>query len=383
MPGLKYDIRYPSVADLEARARKRIPKFAFDYVNGGIDGEVGKRRNRQALHDVRLTPRYLTDVGRVDTSAELFGARYDIALGVPPVGLGNMVWPGAETALAEAAQRSNIPYVLSTFSTTLLEDIARVAPDVCWFQLYVPRRLDVTRALISRVSDAGFKVLVVTLDIPVGAKRNRELKNDLKLPLRITPRMVWQSVARPQWAFQQLRHGMPDFVNIRPYRERSDRGLAEYVSEFMVPGVTRERIGQIREMWDGPLVLKGIQYARDAIDAVDAGVDGIIVSNHGGRQLDAAPSSVESLMSLPAQVKDRLVVMVDGGVRTGLDVIRTKALGAGFTFSGRSFYYGVAALGPRGAAQVIEIFRDEITRTLQQLGCTAFEQMDGSWLSGS
>ena len=378
-----YDNRYPSIADLKAKAKRRIPNFAFEYVDAAIDEEIGKRRNREAFNEIKLTPRYLTDVSSTDITVQVFDKRYDLPLGVPPIGLGNMMWPGAEMALARAAQRSNIPYILSTFSTTLLEDIANAAPEVCWFQLYVPKKLDVTKELIARTKQAGFKVLVVTLDIPIGAKRNREIKNDLKLPFSFTPRIVWQSAMRPVWAFEQLRHGTPDFVNILPYRESSDVGLAEFISDFTMSGVTLDRIEQIRKLWDGPLVLKGIQYEQNAIDAMNAGVDGIIVSNHGGRQLDAAPSSIESLKGLPSEVKKKITIMVDGGIRTGLDVVRAGALGAEFTFSGRSFFYGMAALGPKGATQVIEIFRDEITRTLKQLGCNSFTQVDQTWLCDS
>jgi len=381
MTGMKYDTRYPSIADLKAKAKRRIPKFAFDYVDGAIDEESGKRRNRASFQQVQLTPRYLTDVSTVDISAAVFGKRYDMAFGVSPVGLGNMTWPGAEMALATAAQRANIPYLLSTFSTTSLEDIAKAVPDVGWFQLYVPKKLDITRELISRAKQAGFKVLVVTLDIPVGAKRNRELKNGLKLPFSFTPDIVWQSMIHPVWAIEQLRQGTPDFVNVLPYKERSDQGLAEFISDFTMPGVTLERIREIRGLWDGPLVLKGIQYEQNAIDAIGLGVDGIIVSNHGGRQLDAAPTSVETLKSLPDKVKQNTTIMIDSGVRTGLDVVRASALGAEFVFSARSFFYGVGALGDKGANQVVEIFRDEITRTLQQLGCGSLDALDSSWLS--
>jgi (S)-mandelate dehydrogenase len=378
---MKYDTRYPSVSDLKVKAKRRIPNFAFDYIDGAIDQENGKQRNRESFHAVKLTPRYLTDVSTVDISAAVFGKRYDMAFGVPPVGLGNMMWPGAETALATAAQRANIPYILSTFSTTLLEDIAQVAPDVGWFQLYVPKKLDVTKELISRARQAGFKVLVVTLDIPVGAKRNRELKNGLKLPFSFTPDIVWQSMIHPIWAIEQLRQGTPDFVNVLPYKENSNQGLAEFISDFTMPGITLDRVKEIRKLWDGPLVLKGIQYEQNAIDAVQLGVDGIVVSNHGGRQLDAAPTSVETLKGLPESVKSKMTIMIDSGIRTGMDVARARALGAEFAFSGRSFFYGVGALGARGANQVIEIFRDEITRTLQQLGCRSFDVLDSSWLS--
>ncbi len=190
-PAMRYDTRYPGIADLEARAKRRLPNFTFDYIEGAIDDEEAKRRNRRAFQEVQLTPRYLRDVGAIDTNVTLFGTEYALPLGVSPVGLGNMMWPGAEAALARAAQIARIPYVLSTFSTTAMETIARSAPDVCWFQLYVPRKQEGMEDLIARVKEAGFRVLVVTVDVPVGAKRNRELRNGLKLPFTMTPQIVW------------------------------------------------------------------------------------------------------------------------------------------------------------------------------------------------
>ncbi|MEM7294097.1 MAG: alpha-hydroxy acid oxidase [Pseudomonadota bacterium] len=309
-----YDTRYPGVSDLKHRAKKRIPKFAFDYVDGGIDEEYGKQRNRDAFHSVELIPRYLIDVTTADPSTELFGHRYAIPFGVPPVGLGNMMWPGSEKALASAAQAANIPYILSTFSTTSMEEIAALAPDVCWFQLYVPQKETVMRELIARAKSAGYNALVVTLDIPVGAKRNRELKNGLKLPFSFTPSIVWESVTHPHWAMATLLHGAPNFVNVLSYMEGPNQGLAAFISSFTMAGVTLERLKLIRELWDGPLILKGIQYPQNALDALDCGVDGIVVSNHGGRQLDAAPSSVESLLQLPERVFKESTVMIDSGV---------------------------------------------------------------------
>lgn len=377
---LNYDTRYPSVADLKLRARRRIPSFAFDYVDGGIDQEHGKRRNRDAWHQVELTPRYLVDVSSADQTTTIFGRDYAMPLGIPPVGLGNMMWPGAEMALASAAQKAKIPYILSTFSTTELEKIALTAPDVCWFQLYVPQKVEVMKDLLDRVKRSGFNALVVTLDIPVGAKRNRELKNGLKLPFSFTPHIVWQAITHPVWSVETLVHGQPDFVNVLRYKEGENEGLAQFITNFNMHGVTRERIELIRELWDGPLVLKGVQYEQDIRDSIDIGIDGIIVSNHGGRQLDAAPSSAHSLSNLPLEARAKLEVMVDSGIRTGMDVVRAKALGATMSFTGRSFFWGMGAMGKKGADQVINIFKDEIDRTLKQLGCASMAQMDQSWL---
>ncbi len=377
----QYNHQFPGIPDLKARAKQRIPSFIFDYIDGGIDEEKNKQRNRDAFHGVQLTPQYLTDVSEVDTSINIFGKSYDMAFGVPPVGLGNLLWPGSERALASASQHANTPYILSTFSTTPMDEIAALAPDVAWFQLYTPRDEAVMKDMIQRAKTAGFNALVITLDIPVGAKRNRELKSGLQLPFKITPKIAWEALTHPQWTIETLKNGSPEFVNVAKYKTDSDMPLAAFISHFMVSGVSKERIAQIRKLWDGPLILKGVQNTQNALDAIALGVDGIIVSNHGGRQLDAAPSSLDSLKQLPDEVHQKLTVMLDSGVRTGLDVVRAKALGAQMMFSGRSFFWGMAALGQDGADQVINIFRDEITRSLQQLGCHSFESMDESWLT--
>ncbi|MGR3984344.1 MAG: alpha-hydroxy-acid oxidizing protein [Gammaproteobacteria bacterium] len=378
---MSYDTRFPSIADLKRRARARIPGFAFDYVDGGIDDERCKRRNREAWQEVLLTPRYLRDVSGVELRMRLFGRDYALPFGVSPVGLGNMMWPGAEIELARAAQRAQIPYLFSTFGTTELEEIAEAAPDVCWFQLYVPKKTAVMEDLLRRAREAGCHALVVTLDIPVGAKRNRELKNALKLPFTPTPKIIRQCLARPAWSLRTLAHGLPDFATVARYREGANEGLAQFITRFNMHGVTRERLLRIRELWDGALILKGLQHPADLRAAAELGADGVIISNHGGRQLDAAPASARSLRAAPADIRGRLTLMVDGGIRGGLDIVRAKALGAQMAFAGRAFFWGVGALGGRGAEQVVDIFRDEIERALQQLGCGAFERMDRSWLA--
>ncbi len=378
---MAYDTRYPGIPDLKSRAKKRIPDFAFDYVDGGIDEEGGKRRNRHDWHDVLLTPRYLVDVSTADLKTTVFGKEYSMPFGVPPVGLGNMMWPQAEIALAQAAQKNKVPYLLSTLSTTDLDSIAEAAPDVCWFQLYVPQDVDVMKDLLSRVKKAAYNALVVTLDIPVGAKRNRELKNGLKLPFSMTPNIVWQSLTHPTWALNTLLNGRPDFVNVLRYKLTPDQGLADFLTSFSMQGVTRERIELIRQLWEGPLILKGVQYEQDMQAALDIGIDGVIISNHGGRQLDAAPSTAQSLRQLSKYASDQMTVMVDSGIRTGLDVVRARALGAQMSFSGRSFYWGMGAMGQPGAEQVMAIYHDEIDRTLKQLGCASIREMDQTWLA--
>lgn len=378
---MKYNPRYPSIPDLAQRARRRIPRFVLDYLEGGIGDEILLQRNHIDLEQVLLWPRYLRDVTSVDTHCVLFGKRYDLGFGVSPVGLGGLMWPNIETYLASAAQQANIPYILSTMGTTSMERIAELAPDVAWFQLYVPKDIDTMKDLVSRADRAGFHALVITVDIPVGAKRDRELKNGLNLPFRMTPKLFMQIAMRPEWAFRTLFNGAPELVNLKPYGGGENiRHLGEFLTAFFMCGVTPERIRMIRQLWQGPLIIKGLQCEEDMETALQLGVDGIIVSNHGARQLDAAPSGIQALHSLPDTLKANTTLMLDSGVRSGLDVIRAKAMGAQCCFSGRSFFYGVTGAGADGGRQVIGIFHDEITRTLQQIGCSDFMSLDARWL---
>ena len=377
---MKYDLRFPSITDLENQARKRIPRFALEYLCSGIGEEFCLDRNRKALNQITLWPRYLTDIREVNTNCHIFDHEYSLGLGVSPVGLGNMMWPNTETILASAAQRHNIPYILSTMSTTPLERIRSIAPDVSWFQLYVPRDEAIMSELIQRVNSAGFRTLVVTVDIPVGAKRDRELKNGLNLPFRYTPKIVRQVLSRPRWMVETIKQGIPSFVNIAPYIDNDIQHLSTLLSEFFMSGVTTKRLEQIRTLWSGKIIVKGLMHQQDIQQCIDMGIDGVILSNHGGRQLDAAASSIEALQTMPDTIKHNITMLLDGGIRCGLDVVRAKALGATGVFSGRSFFFATGAMGSQGGDQAIEIFRDEITRTLQQLGCTQFQDMDESWL---
>ncbi len=296
---MKYNLRMPAVADMERHAKKRIPRFAWEYLSSGISAELGLQRNRTHLEDVQLWPRYLTDVGTIDTSCDLFGHKYDLGLGISPVGLSNMMWPTAERELAKAAQAANIPYTLSTMGTTRLEEIATLAPDVAWYQLYVPRDREVMKDIINRVKQAKYKALVITVDIPVGAKRDKELKNGLILPFKYTPRIVGQTLRCPTWLMKTLSQGIPRFINLEPYGDlKNIKHLSEFLTQFFMSGVTLERIKEIRALWDGPLLVKGLMCQKDIQQCHEIGIDGVVVSNHGGRQLDGAPSSVQSMQQL-------------------------------------------------------------------------------------
>ncbi|MEM6548954.1 MAG: alpha-hydroxy acid oxidase [Pseudomonadota bacterium] len=363
--------RYPANADLEARARRRVPGFAWDYFIGGIGPEQCLARNRESLEAIALMPRYLGGAVTPDLTAEVMGTRYDLPFGVAPMGLGGMIWPGAAEAMAGAAAAANIPFALSSYANTSLERIAEIAPSHAWYQHYVTNRPEVEAAMLSRTEAAGYRTLIVTVDIPTATKRDRDIKNGLTIPVTIRPRMIAQVAACPTWALATARSGMPQFPNLAPYAPdgSSMSEVAAFIGTIMEGHVTPDRLAQIRDAWPGRLVVKGVLDRRDAEVCRHIGADAVVASNHGGRQLDAAPAAAEVLADLRTALGPGIALLADGGMRSGLDIARMLAAGADFVLLGRAFMMGVAALGPPGAAHVIETLREELRSTLAQLGC--------------
>ncbi len=380
--------RCPSILDLSQVARKRLPSFIFDFLEGGIGRETALARNRESLESVLLSPEYFTNVSECDSSVEVFGRRYALPIGVSPVGFGNAIWPNADTILATVSAEANIPYVLSTVATTSIERIAEVTGRGAWFQLYPSKETSITDDLIRRAEAAGYGVLVVTLDTPTPATRERMVRTGDSIRLRVVPpaTTVLKCLGHPVWCSQILRHGLPDLPNIRPYLDRVPalkNDVHEFGSSMIMPGVTGEEIRRIRRLWQGPLVLKGVLSGDMASEAVSLGADGVMVSNHGGRQFDAGPSAADALRDVAAAIGGKRPILFDGGIRSGIDVLRAKALGADMAFSGRAFFYGVAAFGYAGVSHALHIFADDITRGLKQIGCPRFQELDGRWLVAS
>jgi L-lactate dehydrogenase (cytochrome) len=364
--------RFPTVEDLRRRARRRVPRFGFEYVDGGAGTDGNVRRNAAALEAVEIVPRYGADVETVSTEVELFGRKYAAPIGVAPMGLPSLIWPGAESFLAVAAQQARIPYILSTVAGLAIERAAVLAPDVFWFQLYRVPNDDhaIGFDLVRRADNAGAHVLVVTVDVPARSKRPRELRNRLVVPFRPTLSGMIGVAASPGWLGALLKNGTPHFANFLPYLHGKSSGgeVAGFVQREVRGGFTWEEIARIRNVWTGPLVLKGLMHPADAVRAVGIGIDGIIVSNHGGRQLEAAPAAIDVLPAVAAEVGSRMTVMMDSGVRCGLDVIRAVALGAASTFAGRPFAFGLGALGEEGAGYVAGMLIEEVEAALRQLG---------------
>lgn len=366
-----FDTRFPTVEDLRARARRKIPRFAFEYLDGGCNEDVNLGRNTEALQRIELIPQYLQPYAGCDMRTELFGHTYDAPFGIAPIGLQGLVWPDAAETLAQAACRHNIPFVLSTVTTLSIERASELTEGRAWFQLYHPRDPQIRDDIIRRAAAAGCSVLVLLCDVPSFGFRPRDIRNGLSMPPKMTLRNVLQILQRPDWATRTLRHGRPTFETLRPYM-RGNLGMTQlgrFMDETFSGRLNAERIAPIRDLWKGHLVLKGVASEADAAQAIELGLDGIIVSNHGGRQLDAGQATIDPLGSLAANYGERIRVMMDGGLRSGTDVARAMASGARFTFSGRAFMYGVAALGNRGGDHVAELFKVQLRQVMEQIGC--------------
>jgi len=368
---LKYDPRYPSITDLKRKAKSRIPKFAFDYLEGGCNEEVNLAKNENDFHKVTLMPQYLKKYEGVDTSVELFGHRYDAPFGISPIGLQGLMWPNAPEILAKAALKHNIPYILSTVSTASIERIAEVSESKFWFQLYHPAKTSMRDDILQRLRDVECPVLVVLVDVPSFGIRYREIKAGLSMPPKMNINNIFQSCIRPTWSLQTLRHGIPEFATLKKYMEKGlDMGqLGQFMNASFDKRVDVDKIAAIRDQWKGKLVLKGIVSEQDMEKTLALGADGIIVSNHGGRQIDAGESSIQSLVKLAAKYKGQTKIMVDGGLRSGPDIARSIACGADFTFMGRPFMYGTAALGSKGGDHTIAMLKAQFKQAMEQVCC--------------
>lgn len=369
-PLIKYMARYPSISDLQKRAKKRLPHVAWEYLDCGTGDEQAVSRNLEKMADVTLIPKFLKGDLDPDTGTELFGQRYAAPFGVSPVGLSGLMWPRAEIILAETAAKYKIPYGLSTVATQTPETIGPIAGDMGWFQLYPPREPDIRADLLKRAHDAGFKVLVVTADVPTPSRRERTLRAGLVMPPRISSRFVYEALIHPIWTYHTLKNGLPRLRTMEKYAGSKNMGdIANFVGRKIGGNLSWDYLKDIRDTWPGPLVLKGVHHPDDAEQAIGIGVDGIQVSNHGARQFDGSPAAIELLPAIVRQVNGRTPILFDSGVRSGLDVMRAISLGADFVLLGRAFLMGVAALGRYGGDHTVEILMTELKNNMVQLGC--------------
>ena len=372
--------RAASIDDLRARARRRIPRFAFDLVDGGAESERNMRRNVEAFEDVQLTPRYLVDVGRIDTRASILGKVYDAPFGMAPIGMLNAFWPDADLSLARMCAAENIPYVASSAASTTLERLAEAAQGNGWFQLYVSGDASVTEGLIARAEAAGYEVMMVTADVPAAGKRDRDIRNRLAVPFRITPEVLAGLIANPRWSLETLRHGKPGIANYADLLKAAT-SYAEVQKTLITPSFTWEDLKRLRARWKGRLLVKGILHPDDAVKCAELGCDGIVVSNHGGRQVAFGPPTIEVLPGIAKALGGRIPIVLDSGIRRGADLLRARALGADFALAGRALAFGVGAGGAPGAQRAMEILKLELVRALGQLGVASFSDVNAAALS--
>lgn len=368
---MSFNSNYPSVEALMAKAKRRMPGFAYDYLDGGCFSEVNLRRNTSDIREVQLKPYYLRDYKGASQETELFGKTYDAPFGIAPVGLQGLMWPNSCEILAAAAKAHNIPFILSTVGTASIEKIAEITEGDAWFQLYHPAEDELRDKLLDRAAAAGNEVLVLLADTPTFAYRPKEIKNGLSIPPRMTLRNVFQMCTHPTWSFSQLFAGAPEFKTMKEYIPKglNMKHLGMFMNKTFSGRLTEDRIKAIRDKWQGKLVIKGIVNPEDCEKAVRNGIDGIIVSNHGGRQLDTGQSTIVPLAQLVAEFKDQITIMMDSGIRTGPDVAAALATGAAFTFMGRTPMYGVGALGKNGGDHTLTMLKRQLQQVMEQVAC--------------
>jgi L-lactate dehydrogenase (cytochrome)/(S)-mandelate dehydrogenase len=371
-----------NIDDLRKLAKKRLPKIAYDFIEGGTDDEVGLNTNEQAFRQTRIVPRYLVDVSVRDQSTSLFGRKYSSVIGIAPTGLAGLFRRGADLMLAQAARDANVPMIMSGTSTGSIEDLGKVAPDHGWYQLYSAKDQAISEDMIKRVGDAGLKTLVFTVDVPEGSNRERNVRNGWGRPLKLSLATKLEALEHPAWMLEWIRHGTPYFNNWAKYAPAgaSAEAVADLVAQQNRAPMTWKHVERYRSLFKGNFVLKGIMHPDDAVRAHSLGVDGIMVSNHGARQLDNAPSPLHVLPAIRDAVGDKMTVMFDGGIRRGLDAIIALCMGAKFVFQGRPTLYGVTAGGIPGAAKALQIFRREIDLSMAQMGAAKISDLGPHFL---
>lgn len=368
--------RYPSISDLEKRARKRIPHFSWEYLASGTGSDRAVQHNLDALAEIRFRPELMKGKFAPVTETELFGVKYSAPFGIAPIGLTGLIWPGSDALLARTGATKRIPYTISTVATESPEVAGPNAEGMGWFQLYPPRDLEMRADMLERVAASGFTTLVLTADIPTASRRERQRKAQVRVPPKIGPKLIARSAVRPAWTAGILKHGMPRFRGLETYLDNASMtNTAGFVGASLGGTLSFDYLAQLRELWDGPLVVKGILDAGDAQRCVDTGADAVQVSNHGGRQLDASIAAIDALPPIVEQIGAHVPVLFDSGVRDGLDIARAIALGADFVFCGRAFMFGVAALGDDGADHAYDILLEGLQNVMSQLGCRELDEL--------
>jgi L-lactate dehydrogenase (cytochrome) len=353
-----------SIDELRKKAKSKMPGFAFEFLDRGCNEGVNLVKNTKEIRDIELKPIYLREYWETNLQTELFGHIYDAPFGISPVGFQGLMWPNAPEILAKASVKHNIPFIASTVTTSTIERLGEITEGRCWFQIYNPAENDLRDKIIKRVEDVGCPVLVIISDAPTLPYRPWDIRNGMGLPPKKSLRNILQILGRPEWALKTLYHGVPTFANMEPY-------LKQGIKLNFSGTLNEQKVAEIRDRWKGKLVIKGIASEEDTELVVKLGLDGIIVSNHGGRQLDAGQSSIKTLGPIVKKYQGKIKIMLDSGLRTGPDIARTLASGAEFTFLGRSFMYAVAALGNEGGDLIIGSLKVQLRQVMEQICCAS------------
>ena len=368
--------------DLRMLAKRRLPKLIYDFIEGGVDSEEGLVKNEDAFRKRALVPRYMVDVSKIDQSTELFGKTFSMPWGIAPTGgVGNYRW-GGDMMLCRAARDANIPFIMSGASNAPMEQMAEEAPEHGWYQLYTAKDREIAHDMIRRADALGIPALVVTVDVPTSGNRERNRRNGFGRPLKLSLATKIDALTKPLWMKDYLTHGLAMCSNWQKYAPpgANAEGVAEFMSQQLPTSVTWDDIKKYRELWPRKLILKGVMRVDDAVKAADLGVDGLILSNHGARQLDRAPSALDVLPAVDAAVGDRITLMLDGGVRRGSDILTALASGAKFVFMGRPTLYGCVAGGQPGVTKAAVLLRDEMNKIMAQMGCPSIDQLGPDFL---
>jgi len=366
-----------NIEDLRRAAKRRLPRAIFDFFDGGAEDETTLRENRAAFERVRLLPKVLVNVAQVDTSTEIFGKKSNLPLAIAPTGGISAGRWGAELILARAAKAVGVPFTMATPSAFSIERVAEEVGGRLWYQLYCVRNIEFRNKLVARAKAAGYEAILVTVDLPVSGKRERDPRNGFHTPYSPNWKNSRDVIFKPAWALDMLRNGLPGMANLEgyPFSTPSGTDIVTAVGREMDAGLDWEYIKRLRELWPGKLLLKGVERADDAERAVTVGCDGIVVSNHGGRQLDGAAATLEALPGISSAVGKKITVLLDGGVRRGVDILKARALGAQAVLTGRATLFGAMAGAEPGARRALEILSTELVRAMQLSGVPSVAQI--------
>lgn len=370
--------RYPAISDLAIRAQRRLPRFVWEFLDSGTGTEATKARNRAALDRVGFMPSILHGDLEIDLSTRLLGQTLSLPFGIAPLGMSGLIWPDAEGHLARSAATAGIPYTLSTVASQSPEDLAPHLGDQAWFQLYPPKDPEIRKDLLERAKSAGFKTLVLTVDVPVASRRERQVRSGLTQPPRLTPRLLTQTAMRPAWALGMARRGMPYMRTLDKYvtGDLGNLSSTAHIGYLLRTSPDWDYVQWLRDHWQGPMVIKGVLQPKDASRLQDMGMDALWVSNHGGRQFDGCPAAIEMLPKIRKSTS--LPLIFDSGIEGGLDMLRALALGADYIMLGRAFHFALAALGAKGPAHLIDILRQDLMSNMGQLGAKNLASLPGT-----